>query len=163
MLIQDKQGNQLLELVRFEEADLSRVAPLTHSLVVTRHDGNKNLLVFNRYRQCWEVAGGMIDPDETPRDCAMRELHEESGIVCLGNALQFVGAMKVLLQPSKFHAEVRVEYGALYRVDVEQIVPFVENEEIVRAYWWDGCEAIGEISAIDQKLTELVWSVSGLA
>jgi len=51
MLIEDHQGNQLLELIALSEAELSEVAPLTHAVVVARRDGNKNLLVFNRDRQ----------------------------------------------------------------------------------------------------------------
>jgi 8-oxo-dGTP diphosphatase len=64
MLIEDQKGNQLLELIPLNEADLFGVAPLTHALVVARRDGNKNLLVFNRYRQYWELAGGLIDAGE---------------------------------------------------------------------------------------------------
>jgi len=48
MLIQDKLGIELLELLRLDEADLSTVAPLTHALVVVRH-GHRDLVVFNRY------------------------------------------------------------------------------------------------------------------
>src|SRR3954469_16320862 len=114
MLIEDKKGNRLLELISLRETDLSKVVPLTHALVVARHGANKNLLVFNRYRQCWELAGGMIDADETPRACAIRELRKESGLACDPDALRFVGAMKLLLQPSRFHAELHIEYGALY-------------------------------------------------
>ncbi len=162
ILIQDKQGNQLLDLILLKEADLSKVAPLTHALVVARRGGTKKLLVLNRHRRRWELAGGMIDPGETPRSCAIRELHEESGIVCVTDDLRFVGAIKVLLQPSRFHANAHVEYGALYKMEVDQAAQFVGNEEIVMTCWWDGCEAIGEISPIDQKLTELAWPVSAL-
>ena len=156
MLIEDKQGNQLLELIPLGEAELSSLAPLTHALVVARRVDDKHLLVFNRFRQYWELAGGLIDAGETPRACASRELHEESGLVCEPGALRFVGAMKFLLQPSKFHAEIHIEYGALYVTVIDQLSPFVPNEEISQLCWWDGDEAIGEISVIDRKLIELV-------
>ena len=51
MLIEDQKGNQLLELIALTEAQLSKVAPLTHALVVVRRNGHQNLLVFNRQRQ----------------------------------------------------------------------------------------------------------------
>ena len=86
MLIEDQKGNQLLQLIALSETDLSTVVPLTHALVVARHAG-KNLLVFNRYRQYWELAGGLIDAGETPRDCAARELQEESGFISEYGAL----------------------------------------------------------------------------
>jgi 8-oxo-dGTP diphosphatase len=155
MLIEDKQGNQLLELAELSETDLAVVPDLTHALVVARHAGN-NLFVFNRYRQYWELAGGLIDAGETPRACAARELREESGILCQPEALRFVGAMKFLLQPSRFHSEIRIEHGALYAVDVQRTASFVPNEEISKICWWDGREPIGEISVIDRKLAELV-------
>lgn len=156
MLIEDQKGNQLLELNAPSEAELSKVTPLTHALVVARGDGGKTLLVFNRRRQYWELAGGMIDPGETPRECAARELREESGLVCEPASLRFVGVAKFLLQPSRFHREIHVEYGALYTTDIHQRLAFVANDEIAKACWWDGCEAIGAISVIDQKLIELI-------
>ncbi|MFE0348796.1 NUDIX hydrolase [Streptomyces griseoluteus] len=36
-------------------------------------------MVFDRYRQCWELPGGRIEQDESPRQAAGRELWEESG------------------------------------------------------------------------------------
>ena len=53
---------------------------------------------------------------------------------------------------------IHIEYGALYvtQIEIEQLLPFVPNEEISELCWWDGYEAIGEISVIDRKLIELV-------
>ena len=155
MLVADKQGNQLIELIRLAEAELSALAPCTHALVVAQRSGS-TLLVFNRYRQYWELAGGMIDPGETPRACAVRELLEESGVACRADDLRFVGAMKFSLQPSRFHPEAHLEYGALYAVEILHADRFVESEEISKACWWNGVDEIGEINEIDQKLTELV-------
>lgn len=156
MLIEDQKGNQLLELIALTEPQLSEVAPLTHALVVARRRPNLNLLVFNRYRQYWELAGGLIDPGETPRECAARELQEESGLACEPTSLRLVGAAKFLLQPSRFHPEAHVEYGAVYAADIDQPLTFIPNEEIAKVCWWNGNEPIGAISVIDQKLIELV-------
>jgi 8-oxo-dGTP diphosphatase len=155
MLIEDQKGNQLLELIALSESELSTVVPLTHALVVARHAA-KNLLVFNRYRQYWELAGGLIEAGETPRDCAARELQEESGLVSDPAALRLAGVVKFLLQPSKFNPEVHIEYGALYVIEIDQPHAFIPNDEISKVCWWDGSEAIGAISVIDQKLIELV-------
>jgi 8-oxo-dGTP diphosphatase len=156
MLIQDQKGNQLVELIALPEAQLSQLAPLTHALVVARRGGSLNLLVFNRDRQYWELAGGLIDAGETPRECAARELLEETGLRCDPDSLRLIGAAKFLLQPSRFHAEIHVEYGAVYAADIDQPLAFVANDEIAKVCWWDGTEAIGTISVIDQKLIELV-------
>ena len=155
MLIEDRWGNQLLELRALSEDALSELVPLTHALVVARRSGD-SLLVFNRHRRYWELAGGLIDAGESPRACAIRELREESGLVCDPSALQFVGAMKFRLQPSRFNAAIHLEYGALYATQVQEpLAQFVPNQEISKVHWWDGGEAIGEISVIDRKLIEL--------
>jgi 8-oxo-dGTP diphosphatase len=154
MLLEDKQGNQLLELIALDEAALSTLSPFTHALVVARTESS-TLLVFNRYRQHWELAGGVIDPGETPRACAARELREESGLSCAAEALRFVGAMKFLLQPSYANPTVRIEYGALYAVEISNDATFVPNEEIAAVCWWNGTDEIGEIAAIDEKLSQL--------
>src|SRR6185436_6992245 len=114
----------------------SKVAPLTHALVVARRNGNQNLLVFNRHRQYWELAGGLIDPGETPRECAAREVREESGLACDPASFRLIGVAKFLLQPSRFHSEVHVEYGAVFATDVDQPLAFIANDEIAKACWW---------------------------
>jgi hypothetical protein len=60
MLIENERGDQLLELIRCDEEELTRLVPLTHALVVAKHAG-KHLLVFNRHRGHWELAGGTIE------------------------------------------------------------------------------------------------------
>jgi 8-oxo-dGTP diphosphatase len=154
VLCEDQRGNQLLELIRCDEAALSSLSPLTHALVVARRHGS-TLLVFNRYRQYWELAGGVIDAGETPRQCAARELQEESAIRCADDALRFVGAMKFLLQPSYGDPSVRLEYGALYAVGITSEAAFVPNEEIAAVSWWNGADDIGAIAEIDAKLSQL--------
>ena len=51
------------------------------------------VLVFNRYRKVWELPGGLVDPGDTPRTCAMRELREEAG--CEGGAMTWLGVVEV--------------------------------------------------------------------
>ncbi|MCL2365086.1 MAG: NUDIX domain-containing protein, partial [Defluviitaleaceae bacterium] len=38
------------------------------------------LLARHRDRNTWEIPGGRIEPGESPRDCAQRELYEETGV-----------------------------------------------------------------------------------
>lgn len=159
MLIEDELGNQLLELLRADEEALSTVAPLTHSLVVVRHGSQGSLLVFDRYKQYWELAGGMIEPGETARACAIRELQEESGLVCSLDSLRFVGVMKFRLAPNWKYSDVRLEYGGLYALEIDQIPAFAPNDEISAVCWWDGLDEIGQISIIDRKLNELAWEL----
>ena len=48
-------------------------------VICTFHQG-KWLFSRHKKRTTWETQGGHIEPDETPMDCARRELFEESGV-----------------------------------------------------------------------------------
>jgi 8-oxo-dGTP diphosphatase len=155
MLVQDARGNQLLEISAVEEDALTSIAPLTHALVLVRRRNGDHLLVYDRYKNHWELPGGAMEPGETARDCAVRELMEESGIVVAGEALRFRGVMKFFLQRSRRFPDPHIEYGALYETEQERIPPFAPNDEIAKLTWWDGSANIGEVAAIDAAIIEL--------
>ncbi|WP_083419539.1 NUDIX domain-containing protein [Pseudofrankia sp. BMG5.36] len=101
------------------------------------------LLVFNRQRACWELPGGMIDPDETPRQAAIRELHEESG--CKVDDLTFAGFARFALGP-----EQRAEYAAIYAGRATPGNAFAPNDEITAITWWDGASPLaGRVQPLD--------------
>jgi 8-oxo-dGTP diphosphatase len=154
MQVVNARGDVLVDLLRVTEAELDSLEPLTHAVVVARSDG-RTLLVFNRFKDRWELAGGLIDTGETPRACAVRELGEESGLVCGHDAPRFVGATMLRLQPDSRRPVTRVEYGALYFVEIEAGDGFVPNEEVSDVCWWDGVSPIDGLDAIDCLLAEL--------
>lgn len=46
-------------------------------------DENKNLLVVNpTYKNTWEIPGGVVEANESPRKAAKREILEEVGLNC---------------------------------------------------------------------------------
>lgn len=153
-MVTDEKGNALLDFRVMEEEEMERArldAPLTHALIVVRHEG-KALLMFNKWRQNWELPGGVIEPGETARECAIRELAEETNQAC--SRLAFQGLMKFELQPS-FHGPHRLEYGALFQGELEQLADFEANEEAGAIVLWDGAADIGPMAMIDRKLIEL--------
>jgi 8-oxo-dGTP diphosphatase len=85
-------------LARFEtfhelpEAAHAARGPLRFAVVLARAPGGV-VLVFNRYRKVWELPGGLLDPGETPRDSAARELLEEAG--CVVHRLEWLGVVQV--------------------------------------------------------------------
>lgn len=149
-LARDDNGDTLTAFARTAEQARPADAPLTAALVALWHD-ERLLLVFNRHRQCWELPGGMIDPGETPRRAAVRELHEESGILL--EALAFAGWARFRLGP-----EQRTEYAALYTGaaapgDDDHFTP---NDEIGAIRWWDGTSPLpGRLNPIDAHLGRL--------
>ncbi|WP_261571053.1 NUDIX hydrolase [Frankia gtarii] len=135
-LATDDDGNILLAFHPAGDDIGVRDAPLTVSLVALWHDG-RMLLVFNRQRACWELPGGMIDPGETPRQAAIRELHEESGYQL--DDLTFAGYARFVLGP-----EQRAEYAAIYTGRATPANAFDPNDEITAIIWWDGASPLAD-------------------
>ncbi|MGW0139670.1 NUDIX domain-containing protein [Streptomyces calvus] len=153
----DDRGNALVSFVLAAEDMPPSDAPLPVALVALWH-GSRVLMVFDRFRQAWELPGGRIDPDETPRQAAARELLEETNHVPQGQ-LHFVGYAGFTLAPDQ-HAE----YGALFTglaADVSQL--FQPNDEIAAIRWWDLRESLpGRLQPLDAYLAELTCNTSSI-
>ncbi|RKN12441.1 NUDIX hydrolase [Streptomyces radicis] len=108
-------------------------------------------MAFNRFRRAWELPGGRIDPGETPRRAAAREVLEETGHPPEGQ-LSFVGFARFSLAPDQ-HAE----YGALFTGRAADVSPsFRPDDEIAAIRWWDLREALpGRLQPLDAYLAEL--------
>lgn len=147
-IITNKKGDVFEQFLEISEDELKTVKleyPLTHALVVAKYE-NKFLLLYNRWRQEWEVPGGMIDEGESCRDCAIRELNEETNQ--RPERINFNGLMKFNLHNGK------TEYGALYSVRIRQIEEFSKNDEALEIAFWNGTDEFNNINEIDKKLLE---------
>jgi 8-oxo-dGTP diphosphatase len=128
-----------------EDAIGSLAHPLTHALVVARCQ-DRFLLIYNRFKQYWELPGGMIDAGETPRACAARELLEETGQAIDPSALSYRGVTRLSFPRGN------CEHGALYAAALPAPRPFVANDEAARMALWDGREDLGDVCEIDEAL-----------
>lgn len=142
----NQKGDIFEELIDITEDQLEQANldfPITHALVVAR---NKNgfLLLFNNWKQNWELAGGICEPGETLRECALREMLEETNQI--PGRVDFKGLMKFHLKNGK------TEYGGLFSADIDNERPFLENDEASRITFWDGQNDIGYIDEIDKEL-----------
>jgi 8-oxo-dGTP diphosphatase len=50
--------------------------------VLLSDEAGRVLLVEPAYKPYWEIPGGAVEADESPRDAAVRELKEELGLTC---------------------------------------------------------------------------------
>jgi 8-oxo-dGTP diphosphatase len=148
--VQNTDGSALLNFERLREDELGGLdpsVPLTASLVVL-WCGHECLMVFNRYRQAWELPGGMLDPGESPREAAVRELAEESGQ--RADTLEFAGVAMIRVAPDD-----RLEYLAIYRGQIESAQPFTPNDEMSHGVWWNPSETLADLFPIDAALATL--------
>jgi len=154
VILKNKNGDVFLEFLRVPESEARSFEPLTHSLVVAMHEG-KSLIINNREKGHWELAGGLIAPGESPRECAVRELEEESCQRTAIEDVEFVGVMKFDLMPTRWNKTNHLEYGTLFRAHLRARTDFVPNSEVSEICFWNGTDEIGEIDEIDQKLIQM--------
>lgn len=84
------------------------------------------VLVFNRFRRVWELPGGLIDPGDTPRECAVRELREEAG--CEAAEVAWLGLVEV--------EDGRRHLGAVYACRIDEVPSRFESDETTAITLW---------------------------
>jgi len=110
------------------EADHANIALPSFAVVIARAPAGI-VLVFNRYREVWELPGGLIDAGETAHTAAARELAEEAG--CVATELEWLGLVAV--------NDGSTHHGAVYRGAVDSVPARFESDEIGGiAYWQPG-------------------------
>jgi 8-oxo-dGTP diphosphatase len=130
-LAQDGRGNALtafLPAARLPGAPDDAPMPAALAAVWC---GRHLLLVFDRFRRQWELPGGRIDPGETPRQAAVRELHEESGLHLPALVLAGYARFRLIGPPRDEYAAVYTGHAAARHHD------FAPNREIGAICWWD--------------------------
>lgn len=139
----------LLAFHRLPEEHTFPDAPVAYVLITLWHAG-RPLFAYQRKRGLWELPGGGIEPGETPRQAAVRELWEETGQRLTGDALRFAGFTRTALGEAQ-----RVLYGALFTACTEGPLPFVPNAEVAALHWREGDEPFpggGPVQTVDEYL-----------
>lgn len=156
-ILKDLDGNYFISITNKDEDTLTQYEQLTHCLAVVKVDKDY-LLGWNKWRNRWEIFGGCIEKDETPRDCIIRECYEELGIE--GTAFKYLGLMKFLMMPDYFSSKERIEYGGLYGVTLENMTieeiyhQINDRAEIVKLAFYKDIKDKEPIAPIDEKLLE---------
>ena len=120
-------------------------APALSFAVVLARGPAGVVLVFNRYRRVWELPGGLIDPGETARDSARRELREEAG--CAADPLTWLGMVEV--------DDGRIHRGAVFGGFAASVPDTMDNDEIGGIAAWTPVAAPAPLGATDRALLEI--------
>ncbi|GLX50259.1 DNA mismatch repair protein MutT [Streptomyces hygroscopicus subsp. hygroscopicus] len=148
-LAADQRGNVLASFTFGTEDVLPGGAPTPMALTALWHRGAV-VMVHDRFRSQWELPGGLLEPGESPRQAAVRELAEESGQIP-DDPLLFVGYAEFLLGPAR-----RAEYGALFTGRALRRRRVETDDEIGAVRWWEPATPLpGRVSAIDAYLARL--------
>ena len=125
---------------------------VTFAVTVVTHQGGV-LFVYNGFRREWELPAGIIEPEETPQQAAIRELYEESGQAA--TPLSYAGVVLLHLAKSDTY-----ELGCLYKGALTTLQPFVPNHETDRIMFLTPQQPCAEyVNEIGLKLASLVIDV----
>lgn len=100
------------------------------------------VVLVNQYRhpvaeELWEIPAGKLDvPGEDPRDCAARELEEETGY----RADELVQAGSFYNSPG--YSDERFLLFAAPRVTRVTSPPRTDEDEVIDSRWWPAQEAV---------------------
>ncbi|GGG83298.1 NUDIX hydrolase [Paenibacillus radicis (ex Gao et al. 2016)] len=134
-------GYQFLDFIHVKEDEIHTYAPIAGSFAVLNCSG-KYLMCYNTWREQWELPAGQREENETPIECAIRELLEETGQTA--NDLEFTGLLKV-----KNLSNGNVKYNPVFVAFIETLQPFVMNNETSEIKLWDLKEDIGYVDEVD--------------
>ncbi|WP_339322135.1 NUDIX domain-containing protein [Paenibacillus sp. FSL W8-0194] len=106
-ICKNKNGDVFEELINITEDQINNIdlSPITHAFVVAKNNDGF-LLLYNSWKNNWELAGGIREPGETLRECVLREMLEETNQI--PERIRFKGLMKFTLKTGK------VEYAGLF-------------------------------------------------
>ncbi|MFC5734255.1 NUDIX hydrolase [Cytobacillus gottheilii] len=141
-------GFEFLDFINVKETSICQYTPLAGSFAVLKCDG-KYLLGYNTLRKQWELPAGGRESNETPKECAIRELNEETGQYV--TKLVFIGLIKV-----RKISDGHIKYNPVYFTTIENLLPFKENIETSEIKLWDLNEEIGFIDSVDKKVLDYI-------
>lgn len=139
---------EFVDFLQISEETLLESKKLAGSYAVIRING-KFLICYNKWRKQWELPAGGREQNETPKQCAKRELFEETGQKVAD--LQFIG----LLQSKHAHTGA-LKYNPVYFAEMNKLQPFIENDEIVEIQLWDASTPLDHFDPLDRKILDYI-------
>lgn len=107
-------------------------------------DDGRLLLMQESETRLWQTIGGMIDPDESPADAAVREAFEESGCVVRLRGLRAALGGPGYRQQYP-NGDLCSYVSSVFDAEIESGAPSAGDDEVHRVGWF----APDEIPALD--------------
>ncbi|WP_010096921.1 NUDIX domain-containing protein [Ornithinibacillus scapharcae] len=142
MLITKNNGFEFVDYLDVKETEIYDYHRLAGSYALIKCN-DKYLLCYNKWRKQWEIPAGKREKNESPKDCAIRELYEETGQNI--SELVFSGLLKV-----KNIISGEIKYNPVYFATIEELKPFHENNETSEILLWDLKQQIGLNEGVDR-------------
>lgn len=149
ILAKNKSGWSLLEHLNIKEEEIGNYENVTGAFAIVTVDG-QFLIGYNKWRKQWEFPAGGIEPGETARQAAIRELFEETHQRAAELTFKGISRMQ---RPNG-----ELCYQAVFVGTVEQPEPFVstKEDEMCEIMLWDLKQDIGYVDECDLKIAEMV-------
>lgn len=107
-------------------------------------DDGRLLLMQEAETRRWQTIGGMIDPDESPADAALREAHEEAGCVVRLRRLRAALGGTGYRQHYP-NGDLCSYVSVVFDAEIVSGTPSAGDDEVHQLRWFDP----GEIAALD--------------
>ena len=108
--------------------------------------GGKTLMVHrikkanDMHQGRWNGLGGKLEPGETPEECAVREIREESGLVARNLILKGFLTFPGFSNDEDWYAFVFVvnDFEGELIDSPEGVLQWVDDEELTKLFLWEG-------------------------
>jgi 8-oxo-dGTP diphosphatase len=131
---------------------------ITTDVIVLRQSINNNeILLIKRknepYKDCWALPGGFMEINETLKECAIRELHEETGLCIDVEKLENVTILDDVNRDSRGRV-----ISVVYFSTVEENAKAIASDDAKELEWFDVTKlpkniAFDHLKAIDTAIT----------
>lgn len=148
MIITKNNGFKFIDFLVVKETEIYNYHRLAGSYAVIKCD-DRYLLCYNTMRKQWELPAGQREENETSKDCAIRELYEETGQIV--SNIEFKGLLKL-----KNLSNDEVKYNPVYFTTLEELQSFQKNSETSEIKLWDLKEQVGYIDEVDVKIFDYI-------
>ncbi len=130
---------------------------LVGTSVIFRNEENKILLVKPSYRDDWIFSGGVVDKDESPIHCALREVKEELGV---SKILTMISISHFSWDENEIdEMKFMFDGGFFTREDIANIV--LPKEELLAFDFFTLKEAMEKVSRIDGVILSKIYPLLG--